>query len=43
MDLVLGSINLVNGTSVIDIKPYLLFDKFLSKAVAGFAQDLLVS
>ncbi|MGP1955526.1 MAG: TrmO family methyltransferase domain-containing protein [Arsenophonus sp. NC-PY1-MAG3] len=35
--LVLGSMNLINGRTVIDIKPYLLFYEFLSKSVAGFS------
>ncbi|HGJ5855096.1 tRNA (N6-threonylcarbamoyladenosine(37)-N6)-methyltransferase TrmO [Arsenophonus nasoniae] len=36
--LTLGSIDLVDGTPVIDIKPYLPFAESLPKAVAGFAQ-----
>lgn len=37
--LALGSLDLVDGTTVIDIKPYLPFAESLSKAIAGFAQD----
>lgn len=36
--LALGSMDLVDGTPVIDIKPYLPFVESLPKAVAGFAQ-----
>lgn len=36
--LALGSLDLVDGTPVIDIKPYLPFAESLPKAVAGFAQ-----
>ena len=37
--LALGSLDLVDGTPVIDIKPYLPFVESLPKAVTGFAQD----
>lgn len=36
--LTLGSVDLVDGTPVVDIKPYLPFAESLPKAVAGFAQ-----
>ncbi len=36
--LALGSLDLVDDTPVIDIKPYLPFAESLPKAVAGFAQ-----
>ncbi|SPP32240.1 putative tRNA (adenine(37)-N6)-methyltransferase [Arsenophonus endosymbiont of Aleurodicus floccissimus] len=38
VSLALGSMDLVDGTPVIDIKPYLPFPESLPKAVAGFAQ-----
>lgn len=41
--LTLGSIDLVDGTPVVDIKPYLPFAESLPKAVAGFAQAAPVS
>ncbi|WGO84050.1 tRNA (N6-threonylcarbamoyladenosine(37)-N6)-methyltransferase TrmO [Arsenophonus apicola] len=41
--LTLGSIDLVDGTPVVDIKPYIPFAESLPKAVAGFAQAAPVS
>ncbi|MEY0764837.1 MULTISPECIES: tRNA (N6-threonylcarbamoyladenosine(37)-N6)-methyltransferase TrmO [Providencia] len=35
----LGSLDLVDGTPVIDIKPYLPFAEAVSNATAGYAQD----
>lgn len=39
MILELGSLDLVDGTPVIDIKPYLPFAEAVSNATAGYAQD----
>lgn len=35
----LGSLDLVDGTPVLDIKPYLPFAESITEATAGFAQD----
>lgn len=39
----LGSLDLVDGTPVLDIKPYLPFAESIPDALAGFAQDVPLS